>query len=112
MCIPIGKSFKVKLNKKGEGQGWKLFSIRHGKLIPLVETSPVFQQNRWIESKSGPGFFLFPTKKEAENDGWAYDKILKIKFRNVKHARRWGRGSEENNRIIIAKEIFIPGDKA
>lgn len=109
MCIPEGKPFKVKLNEKGEGWGWKLFTREGERLRPLVELLPFFQRGRWIKSESGPGFFLFPTKKEAKNDRWQYSDILKIKFRKIKHAKRWGiLPLQEDNRIIIAEEIFIP----
>ena len=62
MCIPNGEKFKVRLNKKGEGIGWKFFWEDNGELSSLLYFVANFKRGRWIKSESGPGFFLFPTK--------------------------------------------------
>ena len=106
MCIPTGKEFKVRLNKKGEGWGWKFFWSYNGELSSLLYFVKDFKRGQWIKSKTGPGFFLFPTKKDVTDDTWRHDKILKIKFRGVQHANRWP--CDPKVRVIVANEIFIP----
>jgi hypothetical protein len=106
MCIPDGEKFKPRINKKGEGVGYKLFQEQgDGELYSLLYFME-FKRGLWIKSKSGPGFFIFALKKEAMNDGWSYDKLLRVRFRGVKHAAKWPR--EPKSKIIVAKEIFIP----
>ena len=105
MCMPIKKDLRLKLNEKGEGFAYKLFT-GYKTLRPLCGNYGRFEKfkiNSWVKSPGGPGFFMYLRKKEAENDGWAYTHIKKIKFRKVAHE-----GTICGKPIIVAKEIFIP----
>lgn len=89
--------------------GWKLFFKKDGWLQTILGYG-VYDAGAWLRSTDGAigepryerGFHIYPHKRDAQEAGWMYDAIKKVRFRNVV-----AQGTEEGAIIVVAKEMFI-----
>ena len=122
MCLDTLENFKVKLNGDGVGIGYKVFLLEDGKLYgEFARTEKVRrievwlkEQNfrhpkgtclRYINNRYKHGWHIFLRKQSAYD--WGVEEpyvIRRIKFKDIVAK---GRNVDEN-RVIVAKEIFIP----
>jgi len=123
MCISVDNSFKVKMNAKQEGIGYKVMEKRKGKYYSdNVDTLKSRPMNRWLKSKkysywSGNmendfGWHLFPRLVDAKRyfDGeWHGEDvtvvILEVKFQGLISQGFWE--FDANMRNIVVKKMLI-----
>ena len=125
MCLQRLEDFNVKLNKDGIGVGYKIFCEIDGRLcgeyarprkerrvgVWLKEEN--FRPRRTntriqrIERKYKRGWHIFLRRKDADNWRGEGKDIRKVEFRGIV---TMGRNSS-NNKVIVAKEIFIPDER-
>lgn len=103
MCLSKLKPVSTK-----KGYGWKVMRIypESNNVVPLCHDEPVFTFNQWIKDKHEIGFFLYLTKKDAEESFaiWSGDLIIrKTYYRNVIKTGLHGL----KDRFIVAREIYI-----
>lgn len=126
MCLSRETEFAIKLNKKGEGWGWKCFRKRKGKLTgefasinkprPLSQwlKSEDFEPSYVEEGNMGAicfmyetGWHIFTTKEMATS--WASQLTpVRVKFRQVITRGELGNWRGIDYHVIVAEEIFIP----
>lgn len=119
MCLDKLKDFKVKLDEKGVGEGWKVFNKgRYGGLYTeLRGNDKLLRKNKWLKEETYRfgrgtfcdggypyGFHVFLAISGAKN--WGGEVIKKVMFRKIV-----AKGIQQDYRVIVAKEIFIPDDK-
>ena len=126
MCLDSLEKFKVKLNEGGVGTGYKIFKLEDGKLygefarIEKVRRTGVWlkEQNfrhpkgtclRGIDNRYKYGWHIFLRKQSAYD--WGIDEpyrvIRRIKFKDIVAKGR----NVDGNRVVVAKEIFIPKEE-
>lgn len=109
------KPFKVKLNKRGIGKGWRVFRRREDGFYPLiVETKKPYFLNQWLfhllyspfdNPEHGYGFHVFKRWLTAFWCALRLSKDLTLKkvyFRNVIGYGKWG------GKVILVEEMWIP----
>lgn len=124
MCLDKVIKFKVKLDKNGVGEGWKVFgrySTPDGLRGECCNTQKLRPWNKWLKEKpfrrhieveiahawkngkSYPiGWHIFKTEHGAMR--WAgFGNVMKVKFRGVVAT-----GTQLQCHVIVAKEMFIP----
>lgn len=122
MCLQRFENFNVRLSKDGVGTGYKVFRIWEGKLYG--EYARPHKKRRvgvWLKEENFRpqriddglerskklykcGWHIFLTRKGALI--WATDSqgVIRIKFKGIVTMGR----SNNNSKVIVAKEIFIP----
>jgi hypothetical protein len=95
-----------------EGIGYKGFFISHGEINSEYQTFG-FTYEKWVKDddnsyirtcdgeKYKTGFHLYKTRREARNN-YSDSDIRKIKFRKVVAT-----GTQNDDRVIVAREIYI-----
>lgn len=123
MCISL-QDFKVKLDKKGVGVGWKVFRRKGNKIYGLYAGKNKFRPpNIWLNEKDfrptekeergsvasiyryAPAWHLFLTRREARKYSNGLS-VKKVKFRQVIATGITAR-FPDSLRTIVAKEIFV-----
>lgn len=123
MCLNRLGGFDLILDKNGIGEGWKVFCVKRKKLYgELARTKKVRPYGKWLKEDCfrprkkkekywlgsiyyEHGWHIFLTRKGAETWSEASDdtSVVKVKFRHsVQHGHILG------NKVVVAKEIFIP----
>ena len=114
MCLTKFKKFRVPLNRKGIGKGWKVFDNRENGLYPIVyaDNKPL-PTNEWLNERDfrpwateneenirtyPKGFHIFRKKK-----GWLTTRPCEIRtrvyFKNVVATGVWV------DDVIVAKDM-------
>jgi hypothetical protein len=122
MCLEKLENFKVKLNEEGIGTGYKVFRVEDGELYgEIVRREKVRRVAVWLKERNfrepkGSNLKLIDAKYEKGwhiflSKGSAYDwgiedrlVIKRIRYRGVVAKGR----NVDRNRVVVAKEIFIP----
>lgn len=122
MCLETLQNFKVKLNKDGIGIGYKVFKLKAGALYgEIVRKEKVRRVGVWlkernfrapkgsnlkmINGKYKEGWHIFLRRRSAYDWGIEEGLVIKrIRFRGIVAKGR----NVDRNRVIVAKEIFIP----
>jgi len=128
MCLEKIKKFRTKLDKKGEGWGWKIFRRKpYGLVGEFANATKVRPYNRWLNEKDFRrkkedgiypseignkyklGWHIFLFEKDAIM--WMSDFINR-EVRRVKFRKLITTGiNSYRYKVIVAKEIFIPKEK-
>lgn len=86
--------------------GWKVFtSGLWAPYRPSGRYNP-FPTNKWLRSKSGPGFHVFVSRSSALNWRGLGEIVRRVKVRFVTR-----KGPQCGMPAFVAKEIFIPSRK-
>jgi len=119
MCLENLENFKVKLNEDGIGTGYKVFKLKEGELRGEIVTQgrarPI---GTWLKEKDfraisdekidgryKQGWHIFLRRQSALEWGIYGGLIIKrVKFRDIVATGR----NVDRNRVVVAKEIFIP----
>ncbi|MCK4826409.1 hypothetical protein KA005_62275 [bacterium] len=132
MCLETLKDFKVKLNEQEVGLGWKVFKFSankslfgqfcgtflersRGKWLREEDFRPSMEENickKWMDiyGKYRTGWHVFHSRESARSwkRRWTGDiknkMVVKVKYRNVITLGF----DQHGNKVIVAKEIFIP----
>ncbi len=129
MCLAKLEDFKVRLNKYGVGNGWKIFTLGgEDRLEGQFTTAKERQRGKWLDErgyryehtmhrdlidaahKDYPyGWHVFLRKRDAIKWNSGEYGLIKIRFKRVvTTGRQECYKSIGGLKVIVAKEIFIP----
>lgn len=101
MCIDI----KKRIHSLKEGEGYKEFMIRRGRLSFSCMINKRLYIGKWLDAKDPiHGFHILKWRTRPK---WINDPVIKVKYRKA----RWeGRdaGSHRGKPIIVAWKLYIP----
>ena len=131
MCLEKLARFKTPLNGEGIGVGWKVFHLDGRSLRGDCSKRTVRPRGKWLneldfryvsDKKEGAcltvGFFedsgsypfgwhVFLKKSDAKSWDWGQGVVM-VRFRGILSKGYQRTGGDNNAKIVIAKEIFIP----